>query len=116
MAGISPPFSDDNALTFLINAEAAEKSEESIKLKLSHPYKKYLAPKVREFNKRAELIEAANGIPQALIALIVSQSRSSFIRRANAATEQADRLGKEAADLSPQGEKVQKDNPNSFKK
>jgi hypothetical protein len=114
MAGISPPFSDDNALTFLVNAEAAGKSEEAIKLKLSHLYKKYLALKVKEFNKRAELIEAANGIPQAVIALIDSQSRSSFIRRANAATEKADRLGKEAGSSERSGRKVQKDSPNSF--
>jgi hypothetical protein len=108
MAGISPPSSDNNALTFLINAEASGKSEEAIKLKLSHPHKKYLALKVKEFNKRVELVEALKDTPQALID---SQSRSSFIRRDNAATEKADRLGKEAESSERSGRKGSKGQP-----
>jgi len=93
--------------------EAAGKFEEASKLNLSDKYKEYLTLKEKEFNKRAELIEAARDIPQALID---SQSRSSFISRANAATEKADRLSKEANELSDQADKVQKDNPDIFKK
>ncbi len=92
---------------------AARKFEEASKLKLSDKYKEYLVLKVKEFNKRAELIEAARGVPQALID---SQSRSSFISSANAATEKGDRLNKEANDFSDQADKLEKDNPDIFKK
>ncbi len=92
---------------------AAGKFDEASKLKLSDKYKEYLALKVKEFNKRAELIETAKSIPQALID---SQSRSSFISSANAATEKGNRLNKEAEDLSDQADKLEKDNPDIFKK
>jgi hypothetical protein len=91
----------------------AGKFEEASKLKLGDKYKEYLALKVKEFNKRAELIATARSIPQALID---SQSRSSFISSANAATAKGDALNKEANDLSEQADKVQKDNPDIFKK
>jgi len=93
--------------------DAAAKFDEASKLKLNDKFKEYLALKVKEYNKRAELVETLKSTPQALID---SQSRSSFISRANAATEKAERLGKEADDLSAQAEKIQKDNPDSFKK
>ncbi len=92
---------------------AAGKFEEASKLKINDKFKEYLALKVKEFNKRAELIEAARSIPQALID---SQSRSSFISRANEATQKGDRLNREAGDLSDQADKIQKDNPDAFKK
>ncbi len=92
---------------------AAAKFEEASKLKISDKFKEYLALKVKEFNKRAELIEGAKGIPQALID---SQSRSSFVSGANAATEKGNRLNKEASDLSDQADKLEKDNPDIFKK
>jgi len=93
--------------------EAAAKFEEASKLKINDKFKEYLALKVKEFNKRAELVEALKSTPQALID---SQSRSSFISRANAATQKAERLNKDANDLEAQADKVQKDNPDSFKK
>jgi len=93
--------------------DAAAKYGEASKLKINDKFKEYLALKVKEYNKRAELVETLKSTPQALID---SQSRSSFISRANAATEKAERLGKEADDLSAQAEKIQKDNPDSFKK
>jgi hypothetical protein len=93
--------------------DAAAKFEEAGKLKINDKFKDYLALKVKEYNKRAELVEALKSTPQALID---SQSRSSFISRANAATQKAERLGKEADDLSAQAEKIQKDSPDSFKK
>jgi len=93
--------------------EAARKFEEASKLKVSDKFKEYLALKVKEFNKRAELVEALKSTPQALID---SQSRSSFISSANAANQRAERLSKEADDLEAQAEKLQKDNPDSIKK
>jgi len=92
---------------------AAGKFEEASNLKISDKFKEYLTLKVKEFNKRSELIEAAKGIPQALID---SQSRSCFISSATAATEKGNRLNKEASDLSDQADKLQKDNPDIFKK
>jgi len=92
---------------------AAGKFEEASNLKISDKFKEYLTLKVKEFNKRSELIEAAKGIPQALID---SQSRSAFVSSANAATEKGNRLNKEASDLSDQADKLQKDNPDIFKK
>ena len=93
--------------------EAVGKCEEASKLKINDKFKEYLALKVKEFNKRVELVEALKATPQALID---SQNRSSFISSANAATQKAERLSKEANDLEAQADKVQKDNPDSFKK
>jgi hypothetical protein len=93
--------------------EAVAKFEEASKLKINDKFKEYLALKVKEFNKRAELVEALKTTPQALID---SQSRTSFISRANEATQKAERLNKDANDLEAQADKVQKDNPDSFKK
>ena len=93
--------------------EAVGKFEEASKLKISDKYKEYLTLRIKEKNKRVELVEALKGIPQALID---SQNRSSFISRANEATQKAERLNKDANDLEAQADKVQKDNPDSFKK
>ena len=68
---------------------------------------------MKEFNKRAELVEALKSTPQALID---SQSRSSFISSANAATLKKERLSKEADDLEAQADKLEKDNPGAIKK
>src|SRR5262249_12867391 len=56
--------------------EAAQKYDEASKLKISDKFKEYLTLKVKEYNKRAELVEAAKGTPQALID---STNRSSFV-------------------------------------
>ena len=93
--------------------EAAAKFEEASKLKISDKYKEYLALRIKEKNKRVELVEALKDIPQALID---SDSRSSFTSRANAATQKAERLMKEANDLEAQAERLEKDNPDIFKK
>ena len=93
--------------------EAAAKFEEASKLQINDKFKEYLSLKVKEFNKRAELLEALKAIPQALID---SQNRQSFISRANEATQKAERLSKEADDLEAQADKIQSDNPNSIKK
>jgi len=93
--------------------EAAGKFDEASKLKISDKFKEYLSVKVKEFNKRAELIEALKGTPQALID---SENRASFINRANEANQKAERLAKEADDLEAQAEKLQKDNPDTIKK
>ena len=92
--------------------EAASKYEEASKLKLSDKFKEYLGIKVKEYNKRAELVETAKGTPQALID---SESRDSFVSRANENNAKVDKLSKEAEDLAAQATKLEKDNPDLFK-
>jgi len=93
--------------------EAAKKYDEASKLKISDKFKEYLGIKVKEYNKRAELVEASKGTPQALLD---SESRSSFITRAQANNEKVAALAKEADDLAGQAKKLEADNPNMFKK
>jgi len=71
--------------------DAVAKYDEASKLKTDDKFKEYLSLKVKEYNKRAEMIEALKATPQALID---SQNRAAFVSRANAATEKATRLGK----------------------
>src|SRR5437764_4360680 len=92
--------------------EAAAKYDEASRLKLNDKFKEYLGLKVKEYNKRVELIETAKGIPQALID---SESREGWIKKANDVNEKVDSLRKEADDLGAQADKVQKDNPDIFK-
>ena len=93
--------------------EAAGKFDEASKLKVGDKFKEYLSLKVKEYNKRAELMEALKGTPQALID---SENRASFISQANEANRKAEGLAKEANDLEAQADKLQKDNPDSIKK
>jgi len=92
--------------------EAAKKYDEASKLKISDKFKEYLALKVKEYNKRAEVMETAKATPQALLD---SESQKSFIARAKANNEKIDALAKEAEDLAGQSDKLQKDNPDIFK-
>lgn len=92
--------------------EASKKYEEASKLKIKDKFKEYLTIKVKEYDKRAELVETAKGTPQALID---SKTRSAFIGMAKANNDRVDRLSKEADDLAAQAEKLQKDNPDMFK-
>jgi len=92
--------------------EAASKYDEASRLKLSDKFKEYLSLKVKEYNKRAELVQTAKGVPQALID---SESRQGWITKANSVNEQVDKLSKEADDFAAQADKIQKDNPNIFK-
>lgn len=91
---------------------ASKKYEEASKLKISDKFKEYLTLKVREYDKRAELVETAKGNPQALID---ARSRSAYIGMANATNERVDRLTREANDLAAQADKLQKENANIFK-
>ena len=93
--------------------EAAKKYDEASKLKISDKFKEYLQIKVREYNKRAELCEAAKGTPQALID---SESRSSFIARANVNNGRVAQLLKDADEIAGQAKKLEADNPDMFKK
>lgn len=93
--------------------EAAKKYDEASKLKISDKFKEYLGLKTKEYNKRAELVEAAKGTPQALID---SESRTSFISRANANNDKVAKLIKEADELAGQAKKIETDNPDMFKK
>jgi hypothetical protein len=92
---------------------AASKYDEASRLQISDKFKQYLMLKVKEYNKRGEMVEAAKGTPQALIE---STNRSSFVIRANSNNAKVDQLYKEAEDLGAQAEKIQKDNPDMFKK
>lgn len=92
--------------------EAAKKYAEASKLKISDKFKEYLGIKVKEYNKRAELVEASKGTPQALID---SQSRASFLSRAKENNAKVEGLSKEADDLAAQAKKLEADNPDMFK-
>jgi len=92
--------------------EAAAKYDEASRLKLNDKFKEYLGLKVKEYNKRAELVQTAKGVPQALID---SESREGWIKKANSVNEKVTELSKEADDLAAQSEKIQKDNPDIFK-
>jgi len=92
--------------------EAASKYDEASRLKLNDKFKEYLALKVKEYNKRAELVQTAKGVPQALID---SESRQGWIDKANTVNTKVTELGKEADDLGAQADKIQKDNPDIFK-
>src|SRR6266851_4224843 len=93
--------------------EAAKKYDEASKLKISDKFKEYLGIKVKEYNKRAELVEASKGTAQALID---SESRSSFISRANANNGRVAQLLKDADEIAGQAKKLEADNPDMFKK
>jgi DMSO/TMAO reductase YedYZ molybdopterin-dependent catalytic subunit len=92
--------------------EAAGKYEEASKLKIKDQFKEYLTLKTKEFKKRAELVETAQGVPQALLD---SKNRADFVSSANTTNEKVDKLSKEADDLAAQATKLQKDNPGIFK-
>ena len=92
--------------------EAAAKYDEASRLKLNDKFKEYLTLKVKEYNKRVELVQTAKGVPQALID---SESRQGWITKANTVNERVDQLSKEADDIGAQAEKIQKDNPDIFK-
>lgn len=92
--------------------EAAQKYDEASRLKISDKFKEYLILKVKEYQKRGEMIDTAKGTPQALIE---STNKSSFAIRANSNNAKVDALRKEAEGFAAQAEKLQKDNPNMFK-
>ena len=93
--------------------EAAQKYDEASRLQVNDKFKEYLILKVKEYNKRGDICETAKGTPQALIE---STNRSSFVIRANSNNAKVDQLNKEAEDLGNQADKLQKDNPDIFKK
>jgi len=92
--------------------EAAKKYEEASKLRINDKFKEYLTLKLKEYNKRAEVVETAKGTPQALID---SEDQESFTTRAEANNEKVDALNKEAEALASQSAKLEKDNPDIFK-
>ena len=69
--------------------EAASKFDEASRLQVSDKFKQYLILKTKEFNKRAELMEAGKGTPQALIE---STNWSSFANRANSNQSKIDQF------------------------
>ena len=93
--------------------EAAEKCNQATRLNLNDKFKEYLSLKVKEWNKRVEMVEAAKGLPQALID---SESRKGWVKKANEVQTKVAQLSKEADDLGAQADKLQKDNPDTIKK
>ena len=92
--------------------EAAAKYDEASRMKLNDKFKEYLALKVKEYNKRAEMVAMAKGVPQALID---SESREGWISKANDVNAKVDKLRQDADDIGAQADKIQKDNPDIFK-
>lgn len=92
--------------------EVAKKFEEASKLKVNDKFKDYLTIKVSEFKKRAEIVDAAKGTPQALID---SKDKATFISAAKSTNEKVEKLSKEADDFAAQAEKVQKENKDVIK-
>ena len=92
--------------------EAAAKYDEASRMKLNDKFKEYLALKVKEYNKRGEMVATAKGVPQALID---SESREGWIKKANDVNDKVDKLRQEADDIAAQADKIQKDNPDIFK-
>ena len=92
--------------------EASKKYDEASKLKIKDKFKEYLGLKVKEYDKRAELVETAKGTPQALLD---SENRASFLSRANSTNGKVELLSKEADDIGAQADKLQKDNADIFK-
>lgn len=92
--------------------EAAQKYDEASRLKISEKFKEYLILKVKEYNKRAEMVQVAKDTPQALIE---STNRSSFVIRVNSNNEKVTQLNKEADELQSQADKLQKESPADFK-
>jgi membrane-associated HD superfamily phosphohydrolase len=92
--------------------EVSKKYEEASKLKIKDKFKEYLTLKTSEFKKRAEIVDTAKGIPQALID---SKNKASFNSSAKTISEKVDKLTKEADDLGAQADKLQKDNKDIFK-
>src|SRR5438045_8262226 len=92
--------------------DAAAKYDEASRMKLNDKFKEYLALKVKEYNKRAEMVTTAKGVPQALIE---SESREGWVNKANDVNAKVDKLRGEADDIGAQADKIQKDNPDIFK-
>lgn len=92
--------------------EVASKFEEASKLKVNEKFKEYLTIKVKEYRKRAEVVDTAKGTPQALID---SKKKESFMSSAKSNAEKVDKLDKEADDLAAQADKVQKENKDVIK-
>jgi len=92
--------------------DAAAKYDEASRMKLNDKFKEYLALKVKEYNKRGEMVAMAKGVPQALID---SESREGWVNKANEVNAKVDKLRQEADDIAAQADKIQKDNPDIFK-
>jgi hypothetical protein len=91
--------------------EAAKKFEEASKLKINDKFKEYLVLKSQEFNKNAELMEAARAMPQAVQD---SEDGEALRTKIKENKERYDKLEKEAKELSDKAEKVRAENKDKF--
>jgi hypothetical protein len=100
---------------------AAGKFDEASKLKVDEKFKDYLVAKAKEFNKRAEVIEALKALPNIVLEFdagrsVTSQKQLDDLKsKINAANDKAEKLSDEADELAKQSQKIQDDNPTIFK-
>jgi hypothetical protein len=92
--------------------DAAQKFEEASKLKVDDKFKEYLSLKSKEFAKKAEQIDAAKGLPKALID---SSDEAAYTAQVTQINDRIEKLDKEWKDLAAQAEKIRQDNKDKFK-
>jgi uncharacterized coiled-coil DUF342 family protein len=93
--------------------EAAKKFDEASKLKVDDKFKEYLSLKSKEFGKKADQIDAAKGLPKAMIDSPDEAAMTSKVAEINARIETLD---KEWKDLSAQADKIRDQNKDKFQK
>lgn len=93
--------------------KAGEKFEAAAKLKLNEKFKEYLDAKASEFKKRAEYSESLKSIPKTFSS---SKNEQDYQEKVAGDVEKAQKLLKEANDLSDKASKIQNENPSIFKK
>ncbi|HEY0404311.1 MAG TPA: hypothetical protein VGC89_01185 [Pyrinomonadaceae bacterium] len=93
--------------------EASKKFDEASKLKVDDKFKEYLSLKSKEFNKKAEQVEAAKGLPKALLDSSDEASMNSKVAEIN---DRIEKLDKEWKDLAAQADKIREDNKDKFQK
>ena len=91
--------------------EASRKLDEASKLKVNEKFKEYLVLKSKEFAKRADVVEAAKGLPQAIMD---SSDAEAMKSKVDGVGETISKLEKEADGLAAQADKIRADNKDKF--
>jgi len=92
--------------------EAAAKFDEASKLKIHEKLKEYLVLKTQEFNKRAELSEAAKSNCKAVLD---GGDKATMLKQIASNQERITKLNTEASDLAAKADKIQQENKSIFK-
>ena len=92
--------------------EAAAKFDEASKLKIHEKLKEYLVLKTQEFNKRAELSEAAKSNCKAVLD---GGDKATLLKQIASNQERITKLNTDASDLAAKADKIQQDNKSIFK-